>query len=127
MKVRIALLFCILMTIAVVHTVSIEFYLYWKYLWLDIPMHTLGGIACALGFSILPFFNIILPSRYTSIYGYVWFALGIGIVWEIFEFSAGISIIEPGFVFDTLKDLSMDSIGAIGGYFFIRGSNVMIE
>lgn len=124
MKVRIALLFCILSIIAIAHTIFSEFYLYWKYLWLDIPMHTLGGIACALGFSILPFFNIILPSRYTSIYGYVGFAFGIGIVWEIFEFSAGISVIEHGFVFDTIKDLCMDSIGGVLGYLIVRGRNV---
>ena len=35
--------------LAVIHVISLELFLYWKYLWLDIPMHALGGAVVALG------------------------------------------------------------------------------
>lgn len=126
MNLRITLLLSTLITIAVVHTVSIEFYLYWKYLWLDIPMHILGGVACALGFSTLPYFGLKHASRYTSMMWTILFTLCVGVVWEIFEFSAGISQSEPGFLIDTVLDLTMDVIGGIVGYGLVRNLNTTI-
>ena len=120
MNLRITLFLSTLFTIAIVHTVSIEFYIYWKYLWLDIPMHAFGGIACALGFSTLPFFGLRPESRYTSLLWITLFTLSVGIVWEIFEFTAGISQNEPGFVLDTILDLFMDVVGGFIGYGLVR-------
>ena len=127
MNLRITLLLSTLVTIAVVHTVSIEFYLYWKYLWLDIPMHILGGVACALGFSALPFFGLKHASRYTSMMWTVLFTLCVGVVWEMFEFSAGISQSEPGFFFDTVLDLVMDVTGGLIGFGVVRSLNASLS
>lgn len=120
MTFRIVLLFSVLVTIALVHTVALEFFLYWKYLWLDIPMHVLGGVACSLFFSVLPFFGIRVHERYNRVWGYFAFTLCIGVMWELFEVVAGISRGEPGFVLDTITDLSMDTVGAFIGFILVK-------
>lgn len=120
MTFRIVLLFSVLVTIALVHVVALEFFLYWKYLWLDIPMHVLGGVACALFFSILPFFDIRMSERYGTVQWYLAFTLVVGVAWELFEAVAGISLEEPGFMFDTATDLSMDVLGACIGFVLVK-------
>jgi uncharacterized membrane protein YccC len=43
-------------------------------------------------------------------------------VWEIFEYTSGLTSGEPGYWFDTLKDLGDDILGALvawGVYFFL--------
>lgn len=40
-------------------------------------------------------------------------AITIGSVWELFEYVSGITRGEPGYWFDTLKDLSNDVTGAV--------------
>ena len=35
--------------LAVTHIISLELFLYWRYWWLDLPMHILGGSVVALG------------------------------------------------------------------------------
>lgn len=123
MTFRITVFFSVLITIALIHIVSSEFYLYWKYLWLDVPMHILGGIAVALGFSLLPFFRIRLKQCYTTRIWYVSVVFAVGVFWELFEFFAGISIHEPGFVLDTTTDLIFDTVGALLGYGLVRVSD----
>lgn len=51
-------LFSSLVTLALVHYLSFEFFLYWKYLWLDIPVHILGTITVAFGIATAPFFAL---------------------------------------------------------------------
>lgn len=125
MTTRVALFLSTIVTIAIVHIVSIEFFLYWKYLWLDIPMHILGGVACAFAFSILPFFHLHISSVYSTRRYYILFAFIVGFLWEVFEYSAGISVGEPGFVIDTCTDLVMDVFGAYLGYGVIQGTNTI--
>ena len=120
MTFRIVLLFSVLITIALVHTVAIEFFLYWKYPWLDVPMHFLGGVACAFFFSILPFFGIRVNERYSTVRWYLAFTLCVGAAWELFEVVAGISLSEPGFMLDTAIDLSMDVLGAFIGFTLVK-------
>ena len=123
MTFRITLLFSVLVMIALVHVASLEFYLYWRYLWLDMPMHVLGGIAVALGFSALPFFGIHLKQKFTTCVWYIVVVFVVGILWEVFEIFAGISIHEPGFVVDTVIDLVLDIVGACVGYGLVRVSD----
>lgn len=116
------LFFCALTTIAIVHAVALEQYLYWKYFWFDIPMHLFGGITCALGYSILPFLRITIKERYQTVLWYILFTVSIGILWEVFEVVTHISIVEPGFIQDTLTDLLMDMLGAGIGYGIVQSS-----
>lgn len=41
-------------------------------------------------------------------------SLGIGVLWEVFEFRAGLTSFGSGFLFDTAFDLVADVLGAIG-------------
>jgi hypothetical protein len=125
MVIRLTLFLSTLCTVGIVHLLATSFYLYWKYPWFDIPMHFLGGVVCAFGFSILPFFRIILPTRYTSVYGYVVFVLIVGIAWEIFEVVSGISLQEHDFIIDTLTDIGMDIAGTLSAYLFIRRGTII--
>lgn len=127
MSLRITLLLSTLLTIAVVHIVSIEFFLYWKYYWLDIPVHLLGGIACALGFSILPYFGWKRFPQYSGFVWYVLFALSVGVLWEIFEFASGVTRVEQGFVLDTVIDFGMDLLGVWIGYGIVKSTNTIIS
>jgi hypothetical protein len=117
---QLTLFFSAITTLAIVHTLAIRFFLYWKYTWFDIPMHILGGICIALGISILPFFKIQLSPRYTTIILYIIVALVVGILWEIFEFTFGISVYDETFVADTISDLFMDVVGGAIGYSIVQ-------
>jgi hypothetical protein len=117
MQTRLVLLLSTLLTIAIVHGVALEFFLYWKYLWLDIPMHLLGGVCVAFGYSVLPFFRINLPPKYRTFAWYLAFVFAVGVIWEIFEFVNGLSVIAGENIFtDTAGDLFNDLIGGCIGY-----------
>lgn len=121
MSTRMSFFFITLITLAVIHTVATEFFLYWRYTWFDIPVHVLGGVCVALGISILPFFKIVLPQKYTTLVSYLLIVLMVGATWEIFEYCAGISLIAyEDFFIDTGIDLGMDLVGGVLGYLFIK-------
>ncbi len=113
---QVVLLLSSLATLAIIHWVALDLHLYWKYLWLDVPIHFLGGACVALGFSILPFFKISLPPWSTTVYAYVCVALFVGIVWEVFEVTSGVAIVDEYYIGDTTLDLCMDVLGGIIGY-----------
>lgn len=101
--------------LASTHYLSLEFYLYWRYLWLDIPMHALGGLTAALGYlSLRDFMPKLSPS---------WFRLGptlvftvlVALAWEAFEVFAGI-MLDPNYAADTALDLLMGLLGGLVGY-----------
>ncbi len=98
--------------IAAIHLLGLEYYLYWRFLWLDLVSHTLGGIWLGLlVFSVRTFFRY-PPNLVWSVVG----AIVIGIGWEIFEVVAGIPR-EANWTFDTSLDILMDALGGvIGGY-----------
>lgn len=109
--------------LGITHFVALEFYLYWKYLWLDLPMHALGGIVVALGIFALPLLSFIrLPERYLSPSFVLTGVLIVGLIWELFEIAIGIPLIEEGFEIDILADLTMDILGGAIGY--IVGSRI---
>lgn len=107
-------------TLAIVHVVATKFFLYWKYQWLDIPMHFLGGIVCTLGIAILPFLHIRFFERHHTLVVYVSMVCIIGVGWEMFEYSVGLYQFEPDIVIDTFIDLCMDILGAIVGYSIVK-------
>jgi hypothetical protein len=116
------LLFIIsLSVLAVGHILSLTFYLYWTYLWLDIPMHFLGGMTVALG--LLTFFAKYVPR---SLRGFV-LTLGVvfvvGIAWEVFELVNGLIDIELRPIADTLLDLVLDLMGGALGYALARATS----
>lgn len=115
-----SLFFIGLLTLAIAHSFFIEFSLYWRYLWLDIPVHLLGGIVVALGVAILPFFNITYFEKRASLGVYILIVLSVGVVWEVFESVAVITIHDYDFWLDTSMDLCMDVVGGYIGYGIVK-------
>lgn len=119
MSIRLTFFFTALILLAVVHIVALELYLYWKFPWFDVPMHLLGGVAVALGYSIL---CTRFSPRFQTLSWYIISVLFIGIGWECFEYVAGISLVrEESFLLDTALDLCMDTLGGILGYGIVQG------
>jgi cytochrome c oxidase subunit IV len=90
---------------------ALETYLYWRYVWFDVPMHFLGGVAIA-----------------SLLVGFWWrfrpvvYALSFGLIivsWEVFEFLAGMPR-EANYAFDTALDLLIGSSAAIITYGIAR-------
>jgi hypothetical protein len=101
-------------TLAVLHGTALLFSLYWVYLWLDIPMHILGGATVALGYQsrfLLRRFEHKLSFGFLPTLCAV---LAVGVLWEVYEFSVG--PILDGYALDTTIDLCMDVLGALIGY-----------
>src|SRR3989344_559211 len=89
---------------------AVEYFLYWRIWWLDIPMHFLGGAWAGLC-------GVWLFTREEKVASLVWclmFALFVGVVWEVFEYSEGIAVFgHLDYPFDTAKDITMDLFGAV--------------
>lgn len=119
-KLNTLLLLVALSVLAVVHLIALEFYLYWYYLWLDIPMHFFGGIIVAIGIFSATELKIPLAAWFTKRW---WRAMSIVVfvmvAWEIFEVWAGVPMLED-YVFDTALDMTMGFIGGILGFFLAK-------
>lgn len=121
MPVLIVFFFAASFILAFTHIIALQFYLYWQFLWLDIPMHILGGICVALGISILPFLRIYFFEKHQTLAVYLLATLVVGLIWEVFEYANGISLVQDeDFVLDTLLDLFFDLTGGTIGYYLIN-------
>ena len=116
MNVLLILFFSTLGTVAVAHFAALHFFWYWKYTWIDMPIHMLGGVSVSLGLSILPFFRVSLPPRLRTLIGCVAIVFIVGVAWEIFEIFAGAVVFDSEYPLDTLTDLCMDVLGGTIGY-----------
>lgn len=94
--------------------------LYWTTSWADVIAHTLGG-ALVGGIVIA-----VMTAR--AIYNkplawIIFFALVVGVVWELFELYTGMTFVtDPGYFFDTPKDIFFDTVGAIMSYLYFKPS-----
>lgn len=107
--------------IGLLHILAMNFFLYWDIAWFDILMHFLGGFWVALlGLWILALLiNIESFTLRRILYVSVFFTLGIGIIWEVFEFGAGLSFVGPEGWPDTILDLIMDMVGGLTAGFYV--------
>ncbi len=101
-------------TLAVIHSIAITLSLYWRFWWLDIPMHMFGGVIVALGLFTLRDLRII-PNSFLKLVPVLAFVFFVALVWEGYELLIGIPI-ESDYVIDTVTDLAMGLLGAIVGY-----------
>jgi uncharacterized membrane protein YjdF len=95
---------------------------------MDILLHFLGGFFVALFFiSYLRRALMATNSFVGDAMIIVGVSLLVGVGWEIFEFildkilPPGVSIFRGGDLFDTLKDLVVDAIGAAVMFLLVRG------
>jgi len=98
--------------------IAVRFDLYWVWGWFDIVMHVAGGFW--FGFVVVWFFffsdYVNIPPR-SSIASFLLIALAsgfmVGLGWEVFEYVTGQTLVQEGYLTDTIVDLIMDSIGAL--------------
>jgi hypothetical protein len=97
---------------------------YWSIFWYDIPMHFFGGVwvaLAALWVSEMPFAGCIKAR--VSRRSIVSVVIAVGVVWEIYEVAFGIMDMHmAGYAFDTVKDLIMDTLGALSVAFITQSS-----
>jgi len=108
--------------------------------WWDLMLHALSGvIIAAIGFSLVGILNgeerlaVELSPAFVAIFSFS-FALSMGVIWEIYEFSMdslfGLNMQKSG-LSDTMGDLIVDALGAlvvpIIGYFYLRGDIKLFE
>jgi uncharacterized membrane protein YjdF len=90
-----------------------DHFFYWRFWWYDIMMHFTGGIL--IGGLILWGILRVRPnvSRGNLLLMLVIGTIIVGIGWEVMEYMGGITQGEAGYVFDTVKDLIMDTLGGL--------------
>ena len=118
-----------LVVILLFHFIATFNYWYWTYLWLDIPMHFLGGFWTAMAFVYLIFnYQFPIPSEFLkqNFLSFLIITLSfvalIGVLWEFYEFLSDVflsskeyaQIFQQGAA-DTIGDLFFD---LLGGTFF---------
>ena len=104
--------FGVVAILAGIHIPAIVNSLYWRFRWIDMPIHLIGGLWAALFASWL----LALRKKKPTLAFCVLAALAFGIVWEFFEAYFGLTSF-PADILDTIKDLSMNIIGAVSGVF----------
>ena len=117
---KVLLLFIIMMGVA--NAFAEHFFLYWRFPWLDMIMHFLGGVW--IGLSVLWVYYLSgkfkdIPENRRRI-SYIYILAGtvtviIGVFWEIFEFSLDFFVTFNEFngFYDTASDILLAVIGAI--------------
>ncbi len=111
-----------------------EFYL--RYWWWDFALHGGAGLLVGMtGFLLVYTLNqnikagLQLTPRFIAIFAFM-FALGIGYIWEVFEFAMdsffGLNMQKSGLV-DTMADMIVNLVGAllvsIAGYDYLKAPN----
>jgi uncharacterized membrane protein YjdF len=112
--------FLLLIIVGFLNFVATIFYLYWSVWWFDNLLHFLSGACIAI--ACLSFFHLKSGEVWRIVFIGVFFALLIGIVWEIFEWYFEIVYVEEGlaYVFDTTSDILMDTTGALLASLYAR-------
>lgn len=88
-------------------------FLYWRYVWIDVPIHLLGGLA--IGTFVAAFLNSWRP------FLFIFCTAALIIGWEVFEYFLG-SPKEANFAFDSALDVLMGTVGVIAVYMYARAS-----
>jgi hypothetical protein len=120
-------IFCILILTALLHIIGTALHLYWTFWWFDIVVHFLGGVwIAATGFWV---YYMSLwrggtpPVRVIRFFAVTVFcSVIVGVLWELFEYGAGLTFVLPGVDYqtDTLADIGMDVVGGLCAYLYYR-------
>jgi len=105
-------------TLAILHLVAMDFYLYWTVSWFDNLMHFLAGLAGGLT-ALWAFYNSGIFFKHSpKLWEVTIISLScifvVGVAWEYFEFVYGLTGVDAShYISDTLTDLAMDLLGSI--------------
>lgn len=96
---------------AALEYVALADFLYWRYRWLDTPMHLFGGFTVGL-------FLAGLMSKHSPFLFFSAIA-AVGVGWEVFEASLGLPQ-SSFYLIDTFHDLANDALGALVAHALAR-------
>jgi hypothetical protein len=137
MDIRLPTAFLVGITLFIFATIFLgeAFDFYNRYAWWDLVMHA----GSAIGFGLLGFLFVLMLFEGDRYAAPAWalaliafcFAVTIGALWEVFEFAmdqlVGLNMQKSGLV-DSMSDLIVDvlgaSIGALAGYFNLKGRSM---
>lgn len=111
---RLVWLLCALLLsagLAVLHYLALTQSLYWYYVWLDVPVHFLGGLA--IGMLVIAVLHVFRP------WVFLIAIVGVLVGWELFELVIHTTR-EINFYFDTALDVLMGTLGALTAYSLAR-------
>jgi hypothetical protein len=94
------------------HLLALRYSLYWIFSWFDCIVHFFGGLMAAYLLGAL--FHPYLPIKRRILF-MVLAVLCVGLLWEFFEYTFGISSHELRYWGDTLSDLIFDLLGGLLG------------
>jgi hypothetical protein len=100
------------------HYLAERFELYWRYAWLDMPMHLFGGVFIMLALWSLARIGII-PRSFTSSWRLPLVLLLIMLLWEAFGVYR-YGGLKPDFWSDGIIDIVFGTIGIVAGYYLAR-------
>ncbi len=102
--------------LAVVHFIATAFYFYWIFWWFDNLSHFLAGLSLGF-FSLYIFYESGLLENKLSLSQVISLSfisvMVLGGVWEIFEYTNGLTESTEGYSLDVIHDLLSDALGAI--------------
>ncbi len=119
--------FILIIIIAVLHFLALQFYLYWTFWWLDILMHFLGGLWVGLTALWFFFFSGYMHKNVNLVRSTKIFLITIasvivvGVLWEVWELWADLVFVnEAGYFLDTSLDMVMDTLGGIVAFIYAK-------
>jgi len=109
-------IFFLASSIAFLHMIGSEFFLYWRFWWYDIVMHFLGGLMVGMialwVYNYFEYFkNKEINKSLIFLYTFL-VVLSVGIGWEVFEFLIEVDF-SNNYISDTSLDLIMDIVGSL--------------
>ena len=112
----------VLAVVATLHAMGVHLALYWTWKPYDIPVHFLGGAWVALFALWLVFFSPLKRAprvKYPMLFVAVIATATAGLGWEVFEYLVKVPT-EEAYLFDTRMDLTMDMVGALAAWLFVK-------
>ncbi len=104
--------------LAVSNFLALKLFLYWRYSWIDMPVHFLGGVAAALGLFVLFDFRLPLPRQLLSLSYFMFLVFFVAVAWEIFEVLLGaVDTTTSYYISDTVTDMICGLFGGLVGFF----------
>jgi hypothetical protein len=107
-----------LLSVALLHALAMHAFLYWLYPWFDIPMHFLGGAVAGFGF-LSWVGERLVPLQRPTLARTLSFVLAVGIAWEIFELTFGVTG-AVSWALDTSADIVLDLLGGATAFMIAR-------
>lgn len=105
---------------AAVQFTLLQLFMYWRYPWIDIPMHLAGGIIVGLGVFAARDLHVPLFAYLTKPRRAILVVFLVAALWEILEYVSGMSQVEDNFVGDTSLDLVLGLLGGMIGIWIGR-------